>query len=72
MDAFITKVKGLLQTKTFWTGIIVALVTNLTPSVQVWIAAHPGSTGSIAAALFGVILRWVTTQSVAQKGAPSG
>lgn len=68
MNDLITKIKGLLLTKTFWTGVALTVVTNFTPDVQRWIAAHPGAAGSIVAAVFGVVLRWVTTQSVAQKG----
>lgn len=68
MNDLLTKLKGLLKAKTFWVGIVLAAVTNFAPIVQSWVATHPGTAGGIVAMVFGVIMRWVTTESLAAKG----
>jgi len=69
MNDLLTKLKGLLKAKTFWLGIVLAAVTNFAPVVQTWVATHPGAAGGLVAMVFGVIMRWVTTESLTEKGA---
>jgi hypothetical protein len=64
--------KGLLKAKTFWVAVALAAVTNVAPAVQAWVSAHPGGSATIVATAFGVVMRFLTTESLAAKGgAPS-
>jgi hypothetical protein len=71
MDDLKIKLLGLLKAKTFWVGIVLAAVTNFAPIVQTWVATHPGTAGGVVAMVFGVVMRWLTTESLATKGAAS-
>ena len=68
MEDFGTKLVGLLKSKTFWVAVAIPVLTAVTPLVRDWISANPGVSATIVSALFGVLMRWVTVESLAVKG----
>lgn len=58
---------GALKSKTVWAGVIAIVAGALIPGVQDWIAAHPGGSAD-AAGLALIVLRALTTESLAEKG----
>lgn len=67
MEDLILKLKGLLMSKTFWVGIAVTAAGALAAPVQEWIAAHPSYAFGVPGLLMGIVMRWLTTNGLADK-----
>lgn len=57
---------GALKSKTVWAGVATAILGQIFPVVDVWVAANPSTAATLVGGLM-IVLRAVTNTSLANK-----
>lgn len=57
---------GALKSKTVWAGVATAVLGQIFPAVDVWVATNPSTAASLVGGLM-IVLRAVTTKALNQK-----
>lgn len=63
-------VKAFYKSKSFWTGVIIPVVTMFIPGATDWIKANPEAFATLTGALF-IILRLVTNGAIGLTDSPA-